>query len=67
MIFLYSHGIPVAYHIKLHEELPAPSAINPGTKHFVATGFIDTTPTEKVIRFEIKSTIEDFKNSAQNA
>jgi len=56
-------------HPELHNgELPhAPSAINPEAKAYVASGFIDTvTPKEMTIE-EIKATVQDFKNSTQNA
>lgn len=49
-------------------ELPvAPSAINPHAKSFTPKGFKDTvTPKEMTIE-EIKQTVLDFKNAAQNA
>jgi N-ethylmaleimide reductase len=56
-------------HPELHGgALPhAPSAINPQAKAFVATGFIDTVTPKEMSIAEIKSTIEDFKNSTRNA
>lgn len=49
-------------------ELPAaPSAINPGTQAFTPEGFKDSlTPREFTIA-EIKQTIQDYKQAAQNA
>ncbi|WP_153796241.1 alkene reductase [Foetidibacter luteolus] len=49
-------------------ELPAgPSAINPQTKSFTSEGFKDTlTPRELTIR-EIKQTVQDYKQAANNA
>jgi N-ethylmaleimide reductase len=69
MIFVQLWHTGRLSHPELHEgELPhAPSAINPEAKAFVATGFIDTVTPKEMSVAEIKSTIEDFKNSAQNA
>jgi len=49
-------------------DLPhAPSAINPNSKSYTPEGFKDTvTPQEMTIE-EIKQTIEDYKNAAENA
>lgn len=56
-------------HPDLHNgELPhAPSAINPEAKAYVASGFIDTVTPKEMTIGEIKATITDFKNSANNA
>lgn len=52
----------------LNGELPAgPSAINPQTQSFTPEGFKDTlTPRELTIA-EIKQTIQDYRQAAQNA
>ena len=56
-------------HPELHNgELPhAPSAINPEAKAYVASGFIDTVKPKEMTIEEIKTTIQDFKSSTQNA
>lgn len=56
-------------HPELHNgELPhASSAINPEAKAYVASGFIDTVTPKEMTVCEIKATIIDFKNSAENA
>jgi N-ethylmaleimide reductase len=56
-------------HPELHNgALPhAPSAINPESKAYVESGFVDTvTPKEMTVE-EIKATVLDFKNGTANA
>lgn len=52
----------------LNGELPlAPSAVNPNTQAFTGNGFEDTVKPKAMSIEEIKQTIQDFKNAAQNA
>ena len=49
-------------------ELPAgPSAINPQTRVFTPTGFKETVTPRELTTAEIKQTIQDYKQAAQNA
>ena len=45
----------------------APSAINPNVQSYTPEGFKDTVTPKEMTKEEIKKTIEDFKNAAQNA
>ncbi|GAA4312823.1 alkene reductase [Mucilaginibacter gynuensis] len=52
----------------LNGELPAgPSAINPQTQSFTPEGFKDTLTPRELTVAEIKQTIQDYKQAAQNA
>lgn len=52
----------------LNGELPAgPSAINPRTKSFTPEGFKDTLTPRELTVAEIKQTVQDYKQAAQNA
>lgn len=52
----------------LNGELPAgPSAINPQTQSFTPKGFKDTLTPRELNVAEIKQTIQDYKQAAQNA
>ena len=52
----------------LNGNLPlAPSAINPNTQAFTGNGFEDTVTPKAMTKEEIKQTIQDFKNAAENA
>lgn len=49
-------------------ELPAgPSAINPQTKSFTPEGFKDSLTPRELTVAEIKQTVQDYKQAAQNA
>jgi N-ethylmaleimide reductase len=49
-------------------ELPAgPSAINPQTKSFTPNGFKDSVTPRELAIAEIKQTVQDYKQAAQNA
>ena len=56
-------------HPDLHNgDLPhAPSAINPHSKAFTSTGFLDTVTPKEMTTEDIQQTIQDFKNAAANA
>ena len=68
-IFLQLWHVGRMSHPDFHNgELPvAPSAINPNSKAFTPQGFKDTVTPRALTIAEIKQTVQDFKNAAQNA
>ncbi len=57
-----------SHHDHLNGELPAgPSAINPQTKSFTPNGFKDTLKPREMSLAEIRQTVQDYKQAAENA